>query len=167
MNSNVLFSGVLGGVMLAIAGCSVSNGENLARADKALAKSGTELHGDDDCAAARQVPEDCPVDIEWRNHGQFVSCVAKHAEARLAAGHITAEEKDALVSIAAQSDVGKKHGPGASGAAEQDQALTVVATDTDADTDQESSEGEDVDGDEPDFGAAVSEECRNSDDTDE
>jgi hypothetical protein len=139
MGSNVSFSGVLVGLMLAIAGCSVSTGEDLARADEALAKAGTDLHGDDDCAAARQAPEDCPVDIEWRNHGQFVSCVAKHAEARLAAGHITAEEKDALVSVAAQSDVGKKH--------------------------RESSEAEDEG--EPDFGAAVSAECQDTDDTDD
>ena len=48
----------------------------------------------------------CDSDAEWRNHGQFVSCVAHEAEALLEAELITEAEKDAIVSEAAQSDVG-------------------------------------------------------------
>jgi len=43
----------------------------------------------------------------WRNHGAYVSAVAKTAEQFLAAGLITAEYKDAVVSNAAKSDCGK------------------------------------------------------------
>ena len=44
----------------------------------------------------------------WKNHGQYVSCVAKAAEAALTSGQITEDEKDSLVEAAAQSDCGKK-----------------------------------------------------------
>lgn len=43
----------------------------------------------------------------WKNHGQYVSAVAGTAEAFLASGLITEEEKDALVSAAAKSSCGK------------------------------------------------------------
>ncbi len=44
----------------------------------------------------------------WKNHGQYVSCVAKAAEAALKSGLITEDEKDSLVEAAAQSNCGKK-----------------------------------------------------------
>ena len=50
----------------------------------------------------------CPPNGEWKNHGQYVSCVAYWAEAWLDEGLISDEEKDAIVSETAQSDVGKK-----------------------------------------------------------
>jgi hypothetical protein len=50
----------------------------------------------------------CPPEAEWRNHGEYVSCVAQTAGQFLADGLITEEEKDAIVSAAAQSNVGKK-----------------------------------------------------------
>ena len=50
----------------------------------------------------------CSPDEDWKNHGQYVSCVAHAAEAWLEEGVITEEEKDAIVSEAAQSSVGKK-----------------------------------------------------------
>jgi len=43
----------------------------------------------------------------WRNHGQFVSCVAQEANDLLQAGLIGEDQKDEIVSAAAQSDVGK------------------------------------------------------------
>lgn len=50
----------------------------------------------------------CPCDSDWKNHGQFVSCIAHMAEAFLNEGLIVEEEKDAIVSDAARSDCGKK-----------------------------------------------------------
>lgn len=44
----------------------------------------------------------------WKNHGQYVSCVAKAAEAALKHGLVTEGEKDAIVEEAAQSNCGKK-----------------------------------------------------------
>ena len=44
----------------------------------------------------------------WKNHGQYVSCVAKAAEADLNAGLITEDQKDAIVEQAAQSSCGKR-----------------------------------------------------------
>ena len=42
------------------------------------------------------------------NHGQYVSCVAGIANELLGSGEITAEEREAMVDAAAQSDIGKK-----------------------------------------------------------
>jgi len=42
----------------------------------------------------------------WKNHGQYVSAVAQAAEAFLAQGLITAEQADAIVAEAAQSNCG-------------------------------------------------------------
>ena len=44
----------------------------------------------------------------WRNHGKYVSCVAKTAESFVERLLITEVEKDAIVSFAAQSDCGDK-----------------------------------------------------------
>ena len=49
-----------------------------------------------------------PPDAVWKNHGAYVKCVAHAAEVLLEAGLISEAEKDLIVSIAAQSDVGKK-----------------------------------------------------------
>lgn len=43
------------------------------------------------------------------NHGKFASCVAKGLNSLLSSGVITGDEKDALQSAAAQTDVGKKN----------------------------------------------------------
>ena len=50
----------------------------------------------------------CDPCFPWKNHGEFVRCVAHEVEALVTAGLITEEEGDALVSSAAQSDIGKK-----------------------------------------------------------
>jgi hypothetical protein len=50
----------------------------------------------------------CDPNAEWRNHGQFVRCVAHETDVLIEAGILTQEEGDALINSAAQSDVGKK-----------------------------------------------------------
>ncbi len=50
----------------------------------------------------------CDPTIPWRNHGQFVRCVAHEVDALVASGLISEEEGDRLISSAAQSSVGKK-----------------------------------------------------------
>ena len=64
----------------------------------------------DGCSGEQLVDQACPCDIEpaWKNHGQYVSCVAHAAEYQLAAGLITQTEKDAIVSNRAKSGCGKK-----------------------------------------------------------
>jgi YVTN family beta-propeller protein len=49
----------------------------------------------------------CPF-LDWRNHGQYVRCVAQDAEALVETGLLTQEEADALVSSSARTDIGKK-----------------------------------------------------------
>ena len=44
----------------------------------------------------------------WKNHGQYISCVAKAADAALQNGQITEDQKDSIVEEAAQSSCGKK-----------------------------------------------------------
>jgi hypothetical protein len=48
----------------------------------------------------------CPCENNWQNHGKYVSCVAHAANAFVAAGLITAAQKDAIVSAAGQSRCG-------------------------------------------------------------
>jgi len=49
----------------------------------------------------------CPCENQWKNHGQYVSCVARAAEDFVAVGLITDAKKDAIVSGAGQSFCGK------------------------------------------------------------
>jgi hypothetical protein len=46
--------------------------------------------------------------MPWRNHGQYVSSVARSAESFLAQGLITPAEKDAIVAEAGQSTCGDR-----------------------------------------------------------
>ncbi len=50
----------------------------------------------------------CNPNAEWKNHGQYVRCVAHETDALIEAGYLTQEEGDELISSAAQSNVGKK-----------------------------------------------------------
>lgn len=59
--------------------------------------------GDGLCGA----PEACPCDADWKNHGEYVSCVAKATKEDVRAGVLTDAERAALVSAAAQSSCGK------------------------------------------------------------
>jgi len=50
----------------------------------------------------------CDPATAWKNHGQFVRCVAHEVDALVAAGAITEAEGDLLIQSASQSGVGKK-----------------------------------------------------------
>ena len=50
----------------------------------------------------------CPCEHDWKNHGQYVSCVAHTSKDFEEAGLITNAERAAIVSAAAQSSCGKK-----------------------------------------------------------
>ncbi len=49
----------------------------------------------------------CPCEADWRNHGQYVSCVAHAAQEFRNLGLITGAQVGSIVSAAAQSDCGK------------------------------------------------------------
>ncbi len=49
----------------------------------------------------------CPCDNTWKNHGAYVSCVARAAGAFVKAGRLTNPQKDGIVSAAAASACGK------------------------------------------------------------
>jgi hypothetical protein len=53
------------------------------------------------------IAEHCPCENDWKNHGAYVRCVAHVSEDFLVAGLISADEKDATVSAAAESICGK------------------------------------------------------------
>jgi hypothetical protein len=54
------------------------------------------------------IPQLCPCDNNWKNHGGYVSCVAHAAEDFVDAGLMNEAEKDAIVSEAGQSSCGSK-----------------------------------------------------------
>lgn len=60
------------------------------------------------CSGAQLIDLACPCDDSWRNHGQFVSCIAHETKNQIKADLITQDEKDAFVSAAARSTCGKK-----------------------------------------------------------
>lgn len=59
-------------------------------------------------SAGCSISQLCPTDSDWKNHGKYVSCIATEADLFFEASLITEEEKDAIVSEAAQSSVGQK-----------------------------------------------------------
>jgi hypothetical protein len=54
------------------------------------------------------LPQLCPCENDWKNHGKYVSCVAHAVRDFYAAGFITAEQKRFYVSTAAKSQCGHK-----------------------------------------------------------
>ncbi|GMV42355.1 MAG: hypothetical protein AMXMBFR64_40710 [Myxococcales bacterium] len=54
------------------------------------------------------VAQECQCNNGWKNHGAYVSCVAKATNAMVAAGTITGEQKGVIQSAAGQSSCGKK-----------------------------------------------------------
>lgn len=60
------------------------------------------------CSSPQHLELRCPTAAAYRNHGQYVQCVAHEAEAQRTAGLISAQEKDAMVATAANSQVGKQ-----------------------------------------------------------
>lgn len=68
----------------------------------------TELPGneiDEDCNGSLG---NCDPNAIWKNHGEYVRCVAHEVKELVNTGLITQEVGDVLVSSAAQSDIGKK-----------------------------------------------------------
>ena len=63
------------------------------------------------CSIAQLCPCAGPLDsgLSWKNHGAYVSCVAKTSNAFVRAGLIFGKEKDELVSEAGQSSCGSKN----------------------------------------------------------
>lgn len=64
------------------------------------------------CSGEQNVANACDcagpaADTPWKNHGQYVSCVAKSSNAQVNNGLLTDEGASALVSAAGQSDCGK------------------------------------------------------------
>lgn len=60
-------------------------------------------------ASGCAISQICSPESNYKNHGEYVSCVAHLAEEFLLDGIITSEEKDAIVAEAAESDIGKKN----------------------------------------------------------
>lgn len=61
---------------------------------------------EDGCSGEQLVELLCPSTASYRNHGEYVSCVARASEEAVAQGLLTEEEKDAIVSSAARSSIG-------------------------------------------------------------
>ena len=57
------------------------------------------------------IGQQCSITDNWKNHGKYVSCVSHAAEELVDEGKISEEEKDAIVSSAAGSSVGKRAKP--------------------------------------------------------
>ena len=60
------------------------------------------------CSSTQRFMLICPPEASYKNHGGYISCIAKESERQLAEELITEEVKDAAVSAAAQSDIGSK-----------------------------------------------------------
>ncbi len=52
-------------------------------------------------------PDPCPCDADWKNHGEYVSCVAHTTKQKVNDGELTSQERAAIVSAAGQSECGK------------------------------------------------------------
>ena len=66
---------------------------------------------EDGCSGAQLIALACPSDRgDYKNHGEYVSCVAQTVES-FVGDLITEAEKEVIVSAAGQSLVGKKEKP--------------------------------------------------------
>ncbi len=50
----------------------------------------------------------CSPEMNWKNHGQYVSCVTHLSKEFLLQGLIAQDDRKTLITEAAQSDIGKK-----------------------------------------------------------
>jgi hypothetical protein len=60
------------------------------------------------CSSPQRFEAMCPSSGTYRNHGQYVSCVAREAHAQMSLGLITRQQKGMVISTAAGSGVGKR-----------------------------------------------------------
>jgi len=58
-------------------------------------------------ACDNPIEELCPCDAEWKNHGQYVSCVAHASKQLVDSGLLTDQQRAVIVSTAGQSNCGK------------------------------------------------------------
>ncbi len=67
------------------------------------------LHSPDDADDNGEcgVQDPCPCDADWKNHGEFVTCVVKSTKEQVRAGDLTDAARAQLISAAAQSSCGK------------------------------------------------------------
>jgi hypothetical protein len=84
-------------------GDSVADASDLCQATKVDAK--VDQTG---CSGEQLVDGECLCDGSWKNHGQFVTCIAHAAEVQIEAGLLTDVEKDAIVSERAKRGCGNK-----------------------------------------------------------
>ncbi|HUS33442.1 MAG TPA: choice-of-anchor K domain-containing protein [Kofleriaceae bacterium] len=52
-------------------------------------------------------PDPCPCDSDWKNHGEYVSCVAHYTQDLVKAGSLSHQDRASIVSAAGQSSCGK------------------------------------------------------------
>jgi hypothetical protein len=70
--------------------------------------AGVAIDAANGCSSPQLLELVCPKDRPYRNHGQYVECVAHEADRQVSVRLITQQEKDAIVATAAKSDIGKK-----------------------------------------------------------
>ena len=82
--------------------------EDCDETDASVHPDAAELPGnfvDENCNGDLGLCDPC---LSWRNHGEYVRCVADDVETLVAGGVISEEDGDQLVSSAARSDIGKR-----------------------------------------------------------
>lgn len=107
-----------------LVGCNAGS-DTRSRGQLAVEEAGSSLQGTGLCATLRQLEEDCPYDLDWDNHGQYVSCVAKYFAAREEQDDASDDDYGEFVSEAARSPIGMPkaalergpHGQGGAGGA--------------------------------------------------
>jgi hypothetical protein len=75
--------------------------------DDCAGTPGGVLSASNGCSSPQELEMVCPQNGSYRNHGQYVQCVAHEAEQQVAIGLIAVDEKDTIVATAAKSAVGK------------------------------------------------------------
>lgn len=82
--------------------------EDCDETDASIHPDAAELPGnfvDENCNGDLGVCDPC---LSWRNHGEYVRCVAHDVETLVSGGYVTSEEGDDLVASAARSEIGKR-----------------------------------------------------------
>lgn len=97
---------LLSGGVATMVGCGAEDDERSV-GQRALDAAGATLDGSGLCATLLQLEEVCPADLDWDNHGQYVSCVAKYLAARVEREDVDEREHEGLVALAAKSSIGK------------------------------------------------------------